>query len=116
VTASGPSSSASGVATTGDSSLGATNTSTSDSATNGTGGSSSTVAGASATGAGGSTTSSEFQLSWVDEFDTVDTSRWEPMTHSWDGNLAQFSADTVAANNGILSLNLVEAPVGSDKP
>lgn len=67
-------------------------------------------------GAGGSSVSGEFQLNWVDEFDTVDTSRWEPMTHSWDGNLAQFSTATVAANNGVLSLSLVDAPDDSDKP
>ena len=74
------------------------------------------MTGSPTSGAGGSSASGEFQLNWVDEFDTVDTTRWEPMTHSWDGNLAQFSIDTVAANNGVLSLSLVDAPEGADKP
>jgi beta-glucanase (GH16 family) len=74
------------------------------------------MTGPETTGAGGSSTSGEFQLSWVDEFDTVDTSRWEPMTHSWEGNLAQFASETVAASNGVLSLSLVQAPDGSGKP
>lgn len=35
------------------------------------------ASGASATGVGGSSTSGEFRLRWVDEFDAVDTSRWQ---------------------------------------
>lgn len=68
------------------------------------------------TGAGGTSSGGEFELSWTDEFDTVDTSRWQLMTHTWDGNLAQFATSTVEANDGILSLHLVDAPTGSEKP
>lgn len=83
-------------------------------ATGGGNGGASTTTGA--TGAGGTSTGGEFELSWVDEFDTVDTSRWQLMTHTWDGNLAQFATTTVEANGGILSLKLVDAPAGSEKP
>ncbi len=79
-------------------------------------GSGSSMTGPETTGAGGSSATGEFQLRWVDEFDTVDTSRWQPMTHSWDGNLAQFSAETISVSDGVLSLSLTRAPEGSDKP
>jgi len=32
-----------------------------------------------------------FQLAWEDNFDSFDSSRWALQTHTWDGNLAQFS-------------------------
>ena len=50
-----------------------------------------------------------FELAWEDQFDTVDLSRWELMTHSWEGNLAQFTAENATANGGILSLSLTSA-------
>jgi hypothetical protein len=42
--------------------------------------------GGSAGAAGG-----DFELAWEDPFDNLDLARWELMTHSWDGNLAQFN-------------------------
>jgi len=61
-------------------------------------------------------TEQSFELAWVDEFDTVDPARWSQMTHSWDGNLAQFSTTNTTAENGILKLALTPAPEGSEKP
>lgn len=116
-TASGSTSFGSSVTASGDASTsGSTGSSTTLAAATGVGGASSGMTGTDTTGAGGSSTSGEFQLSWADEFDTIDTSRWQPMTHSWEGNLAQFSAETVAATNGVLSLSLAAAADGSDKP
>jgi beta-glucanase (GH16 family) len=58
---------------------------------------------------------SAFELAWQDDFDSIDTSRWALMTHSWDGNLAQF-ANNAVAEDGILELNLSEGPEGAAKP
>lgn len=57
-----------------------------------------------------------FELMWEDEFDTVDLTRWELMTHSFDGNLAQFSATNATTQDGVLSLALSAAPEGAAKP
>ncbi len=57
-----------------------------------------------------------FELLWQDDFDTVDTARWSLQTHSWDGNLAQFSTSNAVAENGVLRLMLSDAPAGSEKP
>jgi endo-1,3-1,4-beta-glycanase ExoK len=61
-------------------------------------------------------TDQSFELAWQDQFDTVDTSRWSLMTHSWDGNLAQFSTTNAEVADGILKLNLTPAPEGAAKP
>jgi beta-glucanase (GH16 family) len=47
-----------------------------------------------------------FQLMWEDPFDTLDTTRWTAQTHSWDGNLSQFTADNVAVVDGRLQISL----------
>ena len=57
-----------------------------------------------------------FELAWEDEFDSVDSSKWTQMTHSWTGNLAQFSTSNTVAEDGILKLGLTAAPEGSEKP
>ena len=51
-----------------------------------------------------------FDLAWEDGFDSLDLTRWELMTHSWDGNLAQFSATNATVDGGILSLALTAEP------
>lgn len=61
-------------------------------------------------------TEQSFELAWEDQFDTIDTSRWSLMTHSWDGNLAQFAAAPAEVIDGRLKLNLIAAPEGSAKP
>lgn len=57
-----------------------------------------------------------FELSWEDNFDAFDASRWQLMTHSWDTNLALFSTENVSFDNGILSLSLTPAPTDAVKP
>lgn len=55
-------------------------------------------------------------LAWQDDFDRLDSSRWQLMTHSWDGNLAQFSTANARVQNGILSLLLTPEPSDTAKP
>jgi len=68
-------------------------------------------------GSGGATVApgGTFTLRWEDNFDTIDTARWTAMTHSWDGNLAQFGAENATVSEGILSVGL-SAVEGADKP
>lgn len=54
-----------------------------------------------------------FSLLFRDDFDTLDTSRWQLMTHSWGGNLALFSTQSPSVENGQLSLRLLDAPAGT---
>jgi len=51
----------------------------------------------------------DFELAWEDPFDILDLARWELMTHSWDGNLAQFTAENATVGGGLLSLSLTAA-------
>ncbi|WP_437728326.1 family 16 glycosylhydrolase [Sorangium sp. So ce861] len=60
-------------------------------------------------GAGGGAVDGSFELAWEDQFDTVDLTRWQLMTHSWDGNLAQFTGENAAVSDGILHLSLTAA-------
>lgn len=61
-------------------------------------------------------TDQSFELAWEDQFDSIDLSRWSLMTHTWDGNLAQFSSTPAEVVDGVLKLNLIPAPEGGDKP
>src|SRR5687768_14988812 len=63
--------------------------------------------------AGGSGESGAFTLLYRDEFDTLDTARWQLMTHSWPGNLALFSATSVTVSGGELAITLLAAPPGT---
>ncbi|HLV22402.1 MAG TPA: family 16 glycosylhydrolase [Polyangiaceae bacterium] len=69
----------------------------------GSAGSSSGIGGASG---GPGAAPGSFELAWEDAFDTIDSTRWQLMTHSWDGNLAQFTGSNAEVNDGILSLAL----------
>jgi len=57
-----------------------------------------------------------FELLWTDDFDSLDSSRWQLMTHTWDGNLAQFTGENAAVQDGILDLSLTAAPDDTAKP
>ena len=57
-----------------------------------------------------------FTLAWQDDFNAFDSSRWQLMTHTWDGNLAQFSTANTRFSSGILSLLLTSQPSDSAKP
>ncbi|WP_437580617.1 family 16 glycosylhydrolase [Sorangium sp. So ce887] len=73
------------------------------------GGTSGATAGGTGGAAGGGAGDGRFELAWEDPFDTVDLTRWQLMTHSWDGNLAQFTGETTAVSGGILHLSLTAA-------
>jgi len=57
-----------------------------------------------------------FTLAFEDNFDRFDASQWQLMTHSWDGNLAQFSTSNTSFENGIASLKLTRAESDTVKP
>jgi endo-1,3-1,4-beta-glycanase ExoK len=68
-------------------------------------------------GTGGATTTpakdEAFKLLYRDDFDTLDVTRWQLMTHSWDDNLALFSASTAQIEEGTLRISLLPAPEGT---
>jgi endo-1,3-1,4-beta-glycanase ExoK len=61
-------------------------------------------------------TADGFELAWQDDFDALDASRWQLMTHTWDTNLAQFSTANASVGNGLLSLALSAEPTDTVKP
>jgi len=70
--------------------------------------------GGTAGSVGGSNGGDEkFTLLFRDDFDELDTSRWQLMTHSWDGNLALFSSESATVADGHLTITLLDAPVGT---
>jgi beta-glucanase (GH16 family) len=70
---------------------------------------------ASTAGTGGAAppTGGTFTLLFRDEFERLDLTRWQLMTHSWDTNLALFSDQTAAIEDGKLVLSLLPAPAGT---
>jgi endo-1,3-1,4-beta-glycanase ExoK len=72
-------------------------------------------AGPSTPGGGASPPSGDgaFILKFRDDFDAFDASRWQTMTHSWDTNLALFSGQTVAVEEGEMRIRLLQAPPGT---
>src|SRR5690349_1567449 len=54
-----------------------------------------------------------FELLFRDEFDALDQTRWQLMTHSWDTNLALFATTPVTVENGSLVIRLLPAPEGT---
>jgi hypothetical protein len=63
-------------------------------------------------GASGGTpaASGQFSLLYRDDFEQLDLTRWQLMTHSWDSNLALFSDQTVTIEGGELVIRLLRAP------
>jgi endo-1,3-1,4-beta-glycanase ExoK len=57
--------------------------------------------------------SGTYTLLYRDDFDTLDPTRWQLMTHSWGSNLALFSPDTASAAEGLLTIRLLPAPAGT---
>jgi endo-1,3-1,4-beta-glycanase ExoK len=60
--------------------------------------------------------SDPFRLAWEDDFNVLDLTRWQLMTHSWDSNLAQFSTENARVADGILQLALTSSPNDAVKP
>lgn len=54
-----------------------------------------------------------FELLFRDDFDALDESRWQLMTHSWETNLALFSSESVSVEGGEMSITILEAPPGT---
>jgi beta-glucanase (GH16 family) len=61
-------------------------------------------------------TTGTFELAWQDDFDAFDAARWQLQTHTWDGNLAQFSTKNVTFADGIASILLTPEPTDTAKP
>jgi beta-glucanase (GH16 family) len=79
------------------------------------------AAGAASTAGGGSAgsapvASGQFVLLYRDDFEQLDPTRWQLMTHSWDTNLALFSAETAFIEDGQLVIGLQHAPEGTVDP
>ena len=53
-------------------------------------------------------TNQSFTLSWEDDFDTFDQSRWQKATHTWSANNAQFVEQNAVIENGYLILCLTD--------
>jgi hypothetical protein len=51
-----------------------------------------------------------FRLEWRDDFDSFDTSRWEIAKHTFEKNLADFSADNAYVENGVLKIAIRDKP------
>ncbi len=64
----------------------------------------------------GAPSNGQFVLAWQDDFDKFDSSLWQLMTHSWDGNLAQFSTPNAHVANGVISIELKPEPNNKTKP
>jgi len=75
--------------------------------TGGAGGTVGSAAGAAQQGNG------QFKLLYRDDFERLDSTRWQIMTHSWDTNLALFSQQSVSVKDGQLQLALLPAPQGT---
>ena len=69
--------------------------------------------GGSAAGSAGASASGEFTLLFRDDFDAFEPTRWQLMTHSWDTNLALFSAEAAKVQDGALVISLLPAPDGT---
>jgi beta-glucanase (GH16 family) len=83
----------------------------------GTPGSAGAPSGAGAAGGGTAgaepVPSGQFSLLYRDDFEQLDPTRWQLMTHSWDSNLALFSAQTATIEDGQLVIGLLSAPEGT---
>jgi beta-glucanase (GH16 family) len=71
---------------------------------------------ASSSEAGAPSCSGNFVLSWQDDFDSFNPSLWSLQTHSWEGNLAQFTAANAQVSNGMVTIQLTPEPADTVKP
>lgn len=70
-------------------------------------------AGGVAAGSGVRAPDSAFSLAYRDDFDELDLTRWQLMTHSWSGNLALFAASQAKVEASELTISLTAAPAGT---
>ncbi len=62
-----------------------------------------------APGSGDYGTDNNFLLEWTDEFDNFDSNRWEKATHTFNGNLVDFSPDNIVFRDGKMILCLTDS-------
>lgn len=60
-------------------------------------------------GTGNYGTGNNFTQSWIDNFDSWNTSRWEKATHTWDGNGCDFIQENAVFRDGKLILCLTNS-------
>ena len=70
------------------------------------------VAGSSGSG-GSEPVDPHYKLLWRDDFDTFDEARWSKADHTFEENLAGFSADNVSVAGGFLKLAVTQVPRGN---
>ena len=78
--------------------------------------STSATSGDAGTGGAPATSNGDFVLAWEDEFETFDSSLWALQTHSWEGNLAQFSQDNARVADGVVTIELTTDATDTVKP
>lgn len=59
-------------------------------------------------GVGNTGTDNNFLTLWRDEFDSMDTDRWQTATHTWGGNRVDFTPENVEFDDGKLILCLTD--------
>lgn len=108
-----------GMAGTNITQMGGTSNQGGASAAAGTAGTTSASAGSSGTGAGGTAgvgggtgVDAHFKLAWRDDFDSFVDTRWTKQTHTFDENLARFSATNVVVEGGLLKLKVTKQQNG----
>ncbi|MDF3071794.1 MAG: hypothetical protein K0R38_7395 [Polyangiaceae bacterium] len=74
-----------------------------------TGGTGTGTAGASG-GGGGPVVDPRFKLKWRDDFDSFNDARWSKRTHTFEENLARFTANNVVVEGGFLKLRVSKTP------
>jgi endo-1,3-1,4-beta-glycanase ExoK len=79
----------------------------------GSGGSAGSGGAAANGGQSGNAGSGPFELVVRDDFDALDENVWERATHSFEENLADFSADNAVVRDGTLILSVTQKAAGS---
>ena len=57
-------------------------------------------------GTGNAGTNNDFTFEWEDNFNTFDSNRWQKASHTWDGNLSDFTPTNCVFLNGFMILCL----------
>lgn len=62
-------------------------------------------------GSGNIGTDNNFTLQWKDDFDTWNQSRWQKATHTFAGNLCDFTPDNAVFHDGLMTLCLTDPDI-----
>ncbi len=60
-------------------------------------------------GTGNYGSNNDFTLSWTDDFDFFDSNRWAKATHTFNGNMSDFTPDNIVFQDGKMILCLTDA-------